>query len=492
MYEEGGGLDPNAIMVQGTSPAAGSSEDCFSQMVSDPSPPSAITVIATNSFPEINSGLSLENFAYPAACGEDAATLTGRVAVATAMDIAHQHHLRFKQEKFYNDSNNFNTSFPQEPNHDSSQVFYYDKANLDLQNHYQDQQFLQMELQNGTRSYHAHPTPDLLNLLHLPRCSPSANSSISFMNPVQKDTILQNPSLVGGYQQMGVDNTNSSSAFYDPFLHLNLPGQPPAIRELLQSLPHGYSLPTSRNDLVYGAGGDDREGSGGAYQDGDHGRDFENGVLEFTQELVSVGKKEGKRTKQFTTERQRRVDLGSRFEALKELIPHPKKNDRASVVADAIDYIKELIRTVNELKLIVEKKRCQKESIKRRKVEDDATGDLESCNLKPLGDQDHSYNNGCLRSSWLKRKSKDTEVDVRIVDDQVTIKLVQRKKIDCLLYASKLLNELELEPQHVAGGHIGDFCSFLFNSEICEGSSVYASAIANKLIEVMDRNFAAA
>ncbi|KRH45404.2 hypothetical protein GLYMA_08G269300v4 [Glycine max] len=97
-----------------------------------------------------------------------------------------------------------------------------------------------------------------------------------------------------------------------------------------------------------------------------------------------------------------------------------------------------------------------------------------------------------LRSSWIRRKSKDTEVDVRIVDNEVTIKLVQRKKIDCLVHVSHLLDQLNLDLQHVAGGHIGDFCSYLFNTKICEGSSLYASAIAHKLIQVMDTSFAAA
>ncbi|KAK2657815.1 hypothetical protein Ddye_010867 [Dipteronia dyeriana] len=294
-------------------------------------------------------------------------------------------------------------------------------------------------------------TPDLLNLLHLPRCTAS-NSSISFANP------------------------NQTPSVYDPLFHLNLPPQPPLFRELFQSIPHGYSL---QNSLF----GDERDTNGGA-------------DLEFTKEIACIGRGgreagRGKIKKHFATERQRREQLNDKYKVLRSLVPNPSKTDRASVVGDAIDYIKELLRTVNELKLLVEKKRCGRERSKRHKTEDDGAGDVESCNMKPLGDPDQSYNNGSLRSSWLQRKSKDTEVDVRIIDDEVTIKLIQRKKIDCLLFVSKALDHLQLDLHHVAGGHIGDYYSFLFNTKIIEGSSVYAGAIANKLIEVMDRQYAA-
>ncbi|XP_059632408.1 transcription factor bHLH10-like [Cornus florida] len=168
------------------------------------------------------------------------------------------------------------------------------------------------------------------------------------------------------------------------------------------------------------------------------------------------------------------------------------KIDRASVVGDAIEYIKELIRTVNELKILVEKKRCGRDRSKRHKTEDVGSGDVESCNIKPTGgDQDQSYSGSSLRSSRLQRKSKNTEVNVRIIDDEVTIKVVQQKRINCLMFVSKVLDKLQLDQHHVVGGHIGDYYSYLFNTKICEGSSVYASAIANKLIEVVDRQCAA-
>lgn len=124
-------------------------------------------------------------------------------------------------------------------------------------------------------------------------------------------------------------------------------------------------------------------------------------------------------------------------------------------MGDAINYIMELKRTVNELKGLVEKKRCAKERLKRPKTED--------VELKVLDDLDNPHIN---RSSWLLRKSKNTEVDVRIIDDEVTVKLVQQKRINCLLFVSKVLDELQLDLHHVAGGLIGDYYSYLFNSKV--------------------------
>ncbi|KAL2461395.1 Transcription factor bHLH [Abeliophyllum distichum] len=336
-------------------------------------------------------------------------------------------------------------------------------------------------------------TPDLLNMFPLPRCSPSTtsllpNSSISFSNSAHKSSnFLASLGLLGDLPPVVADGASASaSAVYDPLLPLNLPPQPPLLRELFHSLPHGsYALGGSRTSgSLFPGVVDERDVNGG------DGRHFDNGVFHFTGDMDCIGKnRDGKGTKHLATEKLTRVLIKDKYTALRNLVPNPTKNDRASIVGDAIDYINELKRTVNELKVLLEKKRCSKERVKRAKREDDSMeGNIDT---KSLDDMGLPYDGSSLRSSWLHRKSKNTEVDVRIVDDEVTVKLVQQKRINCLLFVSKVLDELQLDLHHVAGGLIGDYYSFLFNSKICEGSIVYASAIANKLIEVVGKQYAA-
>ncbi|CAH1416205.1 unnamed protein product [Lactuca virosa] len=301
------------------------------------------------------------------------------------------------------------------------------------------------------------PTPpDLLNLFQLPRCS----SSICFSNPTH------------------IDQT-SGQVMFDPLLPHNLPPQPPFFRELLNSLPNGFNLTGCGS--IFGEMEMDRGEQNQLYHDGD-------AVLEFGGGIINGKGRENKDTKHFATEKHRRQQLNGKFEALKGLVPNPTKADRASVVGDAIEYINELKRTVEELKILVERKRCNRGRMKKHKTEDDSTLDVESIYTKSngggsagagagAGDHAHdqqTYNGNStstMRSSWLQRKSKNTEIDVRIIDDEVTIKLVQQKRINCLFLVSKVLHELQLDLHHVAGGLIGDFYSYLFNTKICEGSS---------------------
>ncbi|CAJ1935449.1 unnamed protein product [Sphenostylis stenocarpa] len=497
MHEQTGCFDPNTM-----GESVPSLMDNFPQTLPDPLTPSPMVVGSTtntNNSLEENLRLSVEELSYNhhnSQHQEDVSTYASGVT-ATSIDFPHSQHLGLNMGNSYIDhTNNMDNHLVQEvidalPYQQSiwdpttvQELQDMTYANqIEQQQQQNEQQFQQIDTQNCSQSYNPssildppYPSTDLLNLLHLPRCTASSlhtNPTICLTNPTQNTPNFHNPLAFLGDIPIGSDNTSASSVLYDPLFHLNLPPQPPALRELFQSLPRGYSLPTnSRNGSLFG--GDDIEGDGSQ---------LDMGVLEFNRVTPSVvGKRRGgKVTKHYPTEKQRREQLNGKYKILRDLIPNPSKIDRASVVGDAIDYIRELIRTVNELKLLVEKKRYGKERCKRPKTEQDAA---ESCNIKPFGDAD-----GGIRTSWLQRKFKDSEVDVRIIDDEVTIKLFQRKKIHCLLFVSKILDELQLEVHHVAGGHVGEYCSFLFSSKIMEGSSVYASAIANRVIDVLDGQY---
>ncbi|KAJ0989887.1 hypothetical protein J5N97_008243 [Dioscorea zingiberensis] len=317
-----------------------------------------------------------------------------------------------------------------------------------------------------------YPVPDLLNLLQLPRHSMAASMSFSKPASFPLDVFGELPATA-----------ESGSVLYDSSLHLGYPPPPQTnlLRDLFQSLPQNYGL---------FCGVDERETGGGVggastvFQEMD-GRQYDNTLMDYRKEMGNKGEMKGN----FATERQRREQLNEKYKALKSLVPNPTKADRASIVGDAIEYINELRRTVSELKILVEKKRHGKE---RRKMlsrpDDEAAGDMESSSMRPLRDEhDHHPLNGALRSSWLQRRSKESFVDVRIVDDEVNIKLSQKKKANCLLFVAKALDELQLNLIHVSGGNIGEHYIFMLNTKISEGSSVYAGAVAKKLLEVMDR-----
>ncbi|XP_076926598.1 transcription factor bHLH91-like [Bidens hawaiensis] len=246
--------------------------------------------------------------------------------------------------------------------------------------------------------------PDLLNLFQLPKCA----SSICFSNPTQIE--------------------NSGQVLYDP----GLP-QPPLFRELLNSLPNGFNL-TGFGEMF------NNNNNNNNMERGEQSRLFDagDGVLEFGAGIININGKginNNKDMKHFATEKHRRQQMGGKFEALKQLIPNPSKADRASIVGDGIEYINELKRTVEELKILVDRKRCNRGRMKKHKAEDHLTLDVESIytrsngNGGDTGHDQQGYNGNStstMRSSWLQRKSKNIEIDVRIIDDEVTIKLVQQ------------------------------------------------------------------
>lgn len=142
-----------------------------------------------------------------------------------------------------------------------------------------------------------------------------------------------------------------------------------------------------------------------------------------------------------------------------------QQDDRATVISDAIEYIQELGRTVEELTLLVEKKRRRREqqghvvdAASVAAVATDAGGEAESSESSVLQQP--------IRSTYIQRKSKDTFVDVRIVEEEVNIKLTKRRRDGCLAAASRALEELRLDLVHLSGGKIGDCHIYMFNTKV--------------------------
>lgn len=227
--------------------------------------------------------------------------------------------------------------------HHEQQQMHHELHNIQVQH----QNFGTVSLSADAEPPNFPPTPDLLHMLPLPRCSPSSllppNSSISFANNTstpKSSNLLSSLGLLGDisasahhhHHHHAHEGTPASSVVFDPILPLNLPQhEPPFLRELIHSLPHGYSLGGSSRSAgsLFSGVDDGGETSGGFFQDGDHhGRTYDNGggVFEFTADLNCMGKgRVSKNTKHFTTEKQRRVHMNDKFNVLRSLVPNPTK-----------------------------------------------------------------------------------------------------------------------------------------------------------------------
>ncbi|CAN6229408.1 unnamed protein product [Urochloa humidicola] len=322
------------------------------------------------------------------------------------------------------------------------------------------------------------PAPDLLNLLRI-----NVTSAFPAETSVFGDAALNGSNYLDLNGELtGVTAVPENGLMFtgDSSVHLGYQAtQPHLANDICHSLPQNYGLFPSEDEreIMIGAGS-----VGDLFQEIDD-RQFDN-VLERRRGKGEFGKGKGKAN--FATERERREQLNVKYRTLRMLIPNPTKNDRASIVGDAIEYIDELNRTVKELKILVEQKRYGNNREKRIKLDHQAAADGESSSIKPIRDDQHNQPNGAIRSSWVQRRSKECHVDVRIVDDEVNIKLTEKKKDNSLFHAAKVLDEFQLELIHAVGGIIGDHHIFMFNAKVPEGSSVYACAVAKRLLEAVD------
>lgn len=246
-------------------------------------------------------------------------------AAAAALEMEFQQQLNLEMEQCYNNNTHNNNMQDQSIN----QGLSCDQSNWGEMNFppYQNQQdnntndinnFHQQNFSNPISESPYLTTPDLLNMFPLPRCSQSS------LLPQKSPNLLTSLGLIGDID--GGGGAPTSSALYDPslVLPLNLPPQPPLLRELFHSFPHGYGLRNLRsnnNTTSFFNGLEERDQ--GLYQDNGETRPFDSGIFEFS--AVAKNRDGIKETKHFATERQRRVHLNDKFQALRNMVPNPSK-----------------------------------------------------------------------------------------------------------------------------------------------------------------------
>ncbi|KAI5072132.1 hypothetical protein GOP47_0012238 [Adiantum capillus-veneris] len=356
---------------------------------------------------------------------------------------------------------------------------------------------------------------ELLSLLQLPRC---ASASMPSSIDCRKLPMSYNPSHCNDHLA-----NYHNCIDYDPQMLLQQAGPTSSLpyqvslKQLFQNASQGsHANPSTSTTLVHHLVGEEKEPPTTFTMD--DGRQFGSPIFDFKR--VDSTKGEPRGINHFATERQRREYLNEKYQTLRSLVPNPTKADRASIVQDAIEYVKELKRTVQELQQVVIQQRSHK---KRKMLSEESccmaqagggagssagvAGDLEGTSA--LGRAGEGSCGGLLRSSLLQRSSQNgTHVDVRIVEEEVNIKVTLKKRsFSCtiqthphnshhheppranplLLDIALALHELHLDLLTANGATIGDHHIFMLNTKIMEGSSTYASQVATKIIETIDR-----
>ncbi|KAL0722930.1 hypothetical protein Bca4012_037529 [Brassica carinata] len=178
--------------------------------------------------------------------------------------------------------------------------------------HDQQQQHQHSNWENGYQDFvnlgsNSSTTPDLLSLLHLPRCS------------------LPQSMLPNSFSDIMSSSSAAASVMYNPLFHLNFPLQTRDQRN--NSCFLGVEDQIQMDANIGGGGG----GINMMYYEGVNNNDsnnggFDNGVIEFSSGGNNrKGRRGSRKSRTFPTERERRVHFNDRFFDLKNLIPNPTK-----------------------------------------------------------------------------------------------------------------------------------------------------------------------
>lgn len=187
----------------------------------------------------------------------------------------------------------------------------------------------------------------------------------------------------------------------------------------------------------------------------------------------SDGKRKAPTSKNLMSERKRRKKLNERLYSLRAIVPNISKMDKASIVSDAIDYIRDLQKQMDDIESDLVNLKSQKESA--------AAGDSRAQDPKhmnPLG----GHKKKIKQEHWI------VELEVSQMEEHIYhLRIHCKKSPGVLIQLSRALESLELEIVNANLTAVDDHILNTVVVEVKNGWSMKTEELRNMALEVVPK-----